>query len=124
MPKKAAGHPRGRGGAWRGRGNNRRGHIERLVASSEDRPVSAVDEGSGSGDEDEEGDEVEGRVVIEVPVAMWVCCILLLAQCQTFIAGQDFDQCDPRRCSGKKLSRLGLIHELKVGQKFRGVVLS
>jgi pre-rRNA-processing protein TSR3 len=37
---------------------------------------------------------------------------------------QDFDHCDPRRCSGKKLSRLGLISELKVGTRFRGIVVS
>ncbi|KAF7328655.1 Ribosome biogenesis protein TSR3 [Mycena sanguinolenta] len=37
---------------------------------------------------------------------------------------EDFDHCDPRRCSGKKLSRLGLIKELKVGSRFRGIVVS
>ncbi|KAG5641166.1 hypothetical protein DXG03_005863 [Asterophora parasitica] len=73
------------------------------------RPDSAVDvvteedgaEGSSSGSEDDDD------VRIEVPVAMW-----------------DFDHCDPRRCSGKKLARLGLIKELKVGSRFRGIVVS
>ena len=36
----------------------------------------------------------------------------------------DFDHCDPKRCSGRKLSRAGVILDLKVGQKFAGVVLS
>ncbi len=36
---------------------------------------------------------------------------------------QDFDHCDPRKCSGKKLSRMGLMTELRVGQRFQGVVM-
>lgn len=36
----------------------------------------------------------------------------------------DFDHCDPKRCSGKKLERLGLIKSLRVGQKFQGIVVS
>ncbi|ODQ64241.1 DUF367-domain-containing protein [Nadsonia fulvescens var. elongata DSM 6958] len=36
----------------------------------------------------------------------------------------DFDHCDPKRCSGKKMARLGIIKSLRVGQKFGGVVVS
>jgi len=37
---------------------------------------------------------------------------------------QDFGQCDSEKCTGKKLERLGLIKNLRVTQKFRGVILS
>ncbi|ORY76694.1 hypothetical protein BCR37DRAFT_410930 [Protomyces lactucae-debilis] len=42
-----------------------------------------------------------------VPLAMW-----------------DFNHCDPKRCSGKKMERKGLIFGLRVGQKFPGVVVT
>ncbi|ELR11979.1 uncharacterized protein ACA1_400580 [Acanthamoeba castellanii str. Neff] len=37
---------------------------------------------------------------------------------------QDFGQCDGKRCTGRKLCRLGYMKDMRVGQSFRGVVLS
>jgi pre-rRNA-processing protein TSR3 len=36
----------------------------------------------------------------------------------------DLGHCDAKRCSGKKLQRLGLMRELHIGQKFAGVSVS
>lgn len=36
----------------------------------------------------------------------------------------DFNQCDPKKCSGRKLARMNLIKCLKVKQRFGGIVLS
>jgi pre-rRNA-processing protein TSR3 len=36
----------------------------------------------------------------------------------------DFNHCDSKRCSGKRLMHFGLMRELAVGQKFAGVVIS
>lgn len=36
----------------------------------------------------------------------------------------DLGHCDPKRCSGKKLMKLGLMRELHMGQRYAGVVIT
>ena len=36
----------------------------------------------------------------------------------------DLGHCDPKRCSGKKLMRLGLMRELHMGQRHNGVIIT
>nr|CAD2169731.1 unnamed protein product [Meloidogyne enterolobii] len=37
---------------------------------------------------------------------------------------KNFGQCDPKRCSGRKLCRLGFIRQQKIGQRFPGILLT
>ncbi|KAE8742329.1 hypothetical protein FOCC_FOCC012129 [Frankliniella occidentalis] len=76
-------------------------HIE----SSEDSDDSSSDEQATYHDEVLPGLERVDKAPF--PVAMW-----------------DMDQCDPRKCSGRKLARFGLIRTLKLNQKFGGITLT
>jgi len=48
-----------------------------------------------------------GDVKLGVDLAMW-----------------DVNQCDPKKCSGRKLARLGFVRLLRLNQRFSGIVLT
>jgi pre-rRNA-processing protein TSR3 len=61
-------------------------------------------------------DEDENQ--LQIPLYMWVRTTLRV--CLTV---EDFGQCDSKKCTGRKLARLGMLKELRVSQRCKGVVL-
>ncbi|KAF9185560.1 ribosome biogenesis protein tsr3 [Haplosporangium sp. Z 11] len=92
------GRGRGRGGSRGGRGG--KGHVNH----HKDR-----DAGAENAHDVVRGDEKCERIKsnIPMPLGMW-----------------DFEHCDPKRCSGKKLVRMGMVETLKINQRFRGVCMT
>ncbi|UYV81474.1 TSR3 [Cordylochernes scorpioides] len=60
-----------------------------------------------SADEDSESEAIEGDVLKGFRIAMW-----------------DLNHCDPKRCTGRKMLRMGMLRRLKLGQRYPGVVLT
>ncbi|KAF9167898.1 ribosome biogenesis protein tsr3 [Actinomortierella ambigua] len=96
-----AGRGRGRGGKRGGRGG--KGGHGTHHRDREPGVESALDLQARGGDDDME----RVRSKIPMPLGMW-----------------DFEHCDPKRCSGKKLSRMGMVETLKVNQRFLGVCMT
>ncbi|CAH1171326.1 unnamed protein product [Phaedon cochleariae] len=67
-----------------------------------DTPAASDETSSSNSSSSDEEDEIPTYTV-----AMW-----------------DFNQCDPKKCSGRKLERMKLIKSLKIKQRFPGIVLT
>ena len=146
----SAGRARGRAGGKKGRAANaqtRRGlpvtdntltRPESVVSDAIQEALGARSDDEGNGEDDKEQNTPGPSTVpspltppvtdvtITVPVAMWVSSRRRLHYLRHLMrfSTQDFNHCDPRRCSGKRLARQHIVTELRIGSRFRGIVLS
>ena len=111
MQKKRNVQGKGRGG-FKGKGPKASAprRVPKDVVSQEEEEQLGEDEFQGAaernGSKEGESDEEETQIVLP-PLAMW-----------------DFEQCDAKRCTGRKLQRQGDLRTLSLNDRFKGILLS
>ena len=86
-----------------------------VVLRSNEEETEKVDDEENSGSEDncdsdeaeEERESGDNELKDSIVVSMW-----------------DLKHCNPKRCTGRKLCRLGMCQILRLGQRFNGIILS
>lgn len=80
-----------------------------IVDDDDDAPdkIDAADENDCDSDDQDGSKPALEHIDIPFRVAMW-----------------DVGQCDPKRCTGRKLSRFKMIETLRLGTRFNGIILS
>ena len=95
------------GGDHRSKSHHQRDRREHMPPEELDMERLGISDDEDTEEEGTSGDTDDEEVEINFQVCMW-----------------DVGHCDPKRCSGRKLARMGLVKELKLGKRFPGLCLS